>query len=310
MNTPSDFAAESHSAGGDVPAASVSALRRLSWSVRRELWENRSIYVAPVVVAALFLVGFLLGLVRLPARTRAALALGAMEQQQAIEQPYLIVALMLMAVELIVALFYCLDALHGERRDRSILFWKSMPVADLTAVLAKAIIPVLVLPLVTTAVTVAVQSLMLLISGAVLAASGMSAGILWTHVPVFKVAAINLFHLVVFHGLWYAPIYGWLLLASAWARRAPFLWATLPPIAIGVVEKLAFNTSHFAAMVQHRLVGSWTPAPAADRMPMAMDMLAMHPGHFMIRPGMWIGLAVTALFLFAAVRLRRDRGPV
>ena len=58
-----------------------------------------------------------------------------------------------------------------------------------------------------------------------------------------------LYHLVTVHALWYAPFYGWLLLVSGWARRAPFLWAALPLLAIGVVEKIAFNTSHFAAML-------------------------------------------------------------
>jgi ABC-2 type transport system permease protein len=309
MNTPSDPMAESEPRSEEV-ATPISPVRRLSWSVRRELWENRSIYLAPAAVGAVFLVGFLLGLVRLPHRMRAALALGPMEQHQAIQQPYLIVALMLMVVELVVAVFYCLDALYGERRDRSILFWKSMPVSDLSAVLAKASIPVLVLPLVCTAVTVAAQFSMLLASSAVLAASGTNPGLLWTHVRFLEVSANNLGHLVVFHGIWYAPLYGWLLLASAWARRAPFLWAALPPVAIGVVEKLAFNTSHFAAMVQQRLIGGTAPDAAAERMPMTMDMLAVHPGHLLISPGLWIGLGITALFLFAAVRLRRDRGPI
>ena len=64
-----------------------------------------------------------------------------------------------------------------------------------------------------------------------------------------------LYHLVMVHSLWYAPIYAWLLLVSGWARRAPFLWAVLPPLAIGVVEKVAFNTSHFAAMLANRISG-------------------------------------------------------
>ena len=59
-------------------------------------------------------------------------------------------------------MFYCLDALYGERRDRSILFWKSLPVSDLTTVLSKASIPIVVLPLLTFAVTVATQLIMLL----------------------------------------------------------------------------------------------------------------------------------------------------
>jgi ABC-2 type transport system permease protein len=287
----------------------ISPARRLRWSVRRELWESRSIYLAPLAAAAVCLVGFLVVLIRLPERMRAALALGPMQQRAAIEQPYLVAAITLMGVSIIVAVVYCLDAFYGERRDRSILFWKSLPVSDLTTVLSKASIPILVIPLVAFAVTVATQLIMLLASSAVLAGSGMSPATLWTHVPFFKTSLINFNHLVLYHGIWYAPFYGWLLMVSAWANRAPFLWALLPPIAIGVVERIAFNSSHFAAMVRYRFTGD--PASAAPPGRMTMDMLGpQSPGEYLTRPGLWFGLAVTAVFLFAAVRLRRYRGPI
>lgn len=291
----------------DAPRG-IRALRRFGWSVRRELWENRYIYLAPLAVAGVFLVGFFIALVRLPERIRAE-AMSPAQLQEVIEQPYVIVAIMLMAIYLLVALFYCLDALYGERRDRSILFWKSMPVSDLTTVLSKASIPILVLPLVTFAVTVAAFFVMLLVSSLVLARAGLSVTTPWTRVPFFEIAVTNFLHLVVYHGIWYAPFYGWLLLASAWAKRAPLLWAAMPPVAIGVLERIAFNTSHFAGMVQYRFMGSMESGAPADRM--SMDMLAPRPlGQFLIGPGMWVGLAITAGFLFVAARLHRSRGPV
>ncbi len=290
-------------AGGDI-----GPVRRLYWSVRRELWEHRSIYLAPLAVAALFLIGFLIGMVHLPERMRAAMALNPMQQREAIQQPYLLVALMLMLIDMVVALFYCVDALYGERRDRSVLFWKSLPVSDATAVLAKACIPILILPLVTFGLTVVTQLIMLLVSTAVLAGSGISAAMLWAQVPFLKTAAVNLHHLVVFHGIWYAPFYGWLLMASAWSKRAPLLWATLPLVAIGVAEKLAFNSSYFATMLQYRLMGGGPTTPPGG---MTMDMLAPHSaGQFLASPGLWLGLGITAVFLFAAVRLRQSRGAI
>jgi ABC-2 type transport system permease protein len=312
MNTPSNVPAERHpyeSVETSPVRRLYSPVRRLYWSVRRELWENRSIYLAPLAVAAVFLVGFFISLSGLQERMRAAMALSPMQQHEAIEQPYVLASLMLMLIGLLVAVFYCLDALYGERRDRSILFWKSLPVSDRTTVLSKASIPILVLPLVTFAVTVATHLFMLLASSALLAAAGVSSAGLWAHVPFFKTSMINLVHLVGYHGIWYAPLYGWLLMVSAWAKRAPFLWAVLPPVAIGVVEKIAFNTSHFATMVQYRFLGDEQTDETAGSL--TMDMLAPHPvGHLLSDPGLWAGLAITAVFLLAAARLHRSRGPI
>ena len=287
----------------------MSPTREFFASVRRELWENRSLYLAPLGVAALFLVGFFISLVRLPSRMRAASALDPMRLQEVIEQPYLIVALMLMAVAFLVAVFYCLDALYGERRDRSILFWKSLPVSDLLTVLSKASIPILVIPLVAFAVTVATQFVMLLVSSVVLAGMGMGFTTVWARVPFHEILGIHFIHLVGFHGLLYAPLYGWLLLVSAWAKRAPFLWATLPPVAIGAVERIAFNTSHFADSLRNHFLGG--PMPGDSEVRMTMDILASRsPGELLLSPDLWCGLAITAVFLLAAVWLRRVRGPI
>jgi len=294
-----------------APAPTViSGTRRLYWSVRRELWESRSIYLAPLAAAAVTVGGFLISTVRLPDKMRAALALNPMQQHELIERPYNFAAFLLMGTTFIVAVFYCLDALYGERRDRSILFWKSLPVSDLTTVLSKATIPLVALPLLTFAITVVTQCIMLLLSSVVLLGNGPSLAMLWTHLPLWHMSLMLLYHLLAIHALWYAPFYGWLLLVSAWARRVPFLWATLPLLAIGVVERIAFNTSHFAAMLGYRFNGS--PGGAASKVgSMSMDSLTpVTLGQFLLSPGLWFGLAVTAAFLAAAVRLRRNREPI
>jgi ABC-2 type transport system permease protein len=310
MNTQSNAIRESSIESHAIAPVVIPASRRMYWSVRRELWENRSIYLAPLAVAALILAGFLISTIHLPDTMRASLALSPVQQHLLIEQPYNFAALLIMATTSIVAVFYCLDALHGDRRDRSILFWKSLPVSDLTTVLSKASIPLVVLPLLTFAITIVTQWMMLLLSTAVLLSSGLSVAPLWTHVSLFQMSLMLLFHLLAIHALWYAPIYCWLLLVSGWARRLAFLWAVLPLLAIAVVEKIAFNTSHFAAMLAYRLSAGREGAAFATGV-MSMHPLAqINPGQFLISPGLWIGLAAAAVFLAAAVQLRRYRSPI
>ncbi len=182
MNTQSNAIPESHLEAQVTTPAVIPASRLLYWSVRRELWEYRSIYIAPLAVAGLFLFGFLIGMNHLRHRIETGLTLSPMQQQELVAQPYLFAALLIMGTTFLVAIFYCLDALHGERRDRSILFWKSLPVSDLTTVLSKASIPLVILPLLTFAVTVVTQSIMLLLSSAVLPQTGLSVATLWSQV--------------------------------------------------------------------------------------------------------------------------------
>jgi len=306
MNTPSNAVPEIPLNSQAITPAAMSPTRPLYWSIRRELWENRSIYIAPLVVAVVFLLGVLISMVHLPERRRAVLLLDPAQQQAAIEKPYDIAAILLILTAFLVGVFYCLDALHGERRDRSILFWKSLPVSDLTTVLSKASIPLVVLPLISFAIIVATQLIMTLSSSTVLTANGLSGGT-WT--PLSQGSLVLLYGLVAL-ALWHAPIYGWLLLVSGWARRTTFLWAVLPPLALCIVEKIAFNTSHLTSLLKDRLIGFAADAFAFNAHGTIDSLAQLTPGRFLSTPGLWIGLAFAAAFLAAAVRLRRYREPI
>jgi ABC-2 type transport system permease protein len=309
MNTPLNAMPGSQIQSQITAPASVSEARLFYWSVRRELWENRSIYFASLAAAALIVFGFLISTIHLREKMRGALTLDPMKQSELIGEPYNFAALLIMFTVFLVGGFYCLEALHSERRDRSILFWKSLPVSDLTTVLSKASIPIVVLPLLGFVITLATQLIILFISSLVLLGSGVSIPMLWEKSAVFPMALMLLYHLVTVHTLWYAPFYGWLLLVSAWARRAVILWAVLPPVAICIVEKFAFNTSHFLSMLQNRLEGGAESVSAPGTFPMD-PMTQLTPGHFLSSPGLWIGLVVAAVFLAGAVRIRRLQGPI
>ena len=293
-----------------VPTA-MPATRPMYWSVRRELWENRAIYIAPLVAAGFVLLGFLISTIHLAAKMRAALTLASTKQRDALIWPYDSAAFVIFVTAVIVAAFYCIDALHGERRDRSILFWKSLPVSDLTTVLSKASIPLVVLPVVIFPIVVSTWMIMLVLHIGVLHGGGLSAAPLLEQLKFFQSSLACIYCLIVI-SLWYAPVYTWLLMVSAWARRKPILWVWLPLFAISILEKLAFNTSYFSRMVGHRLTGWLSRAFTLPvQKGVAMDPLqALDPRKFLSTPGLWIGLVFAAIFLAAAVRLRRYREPI
>ena len=302
----SDSPVESQAIAPEV----ISETRPLYWSVRRELWENRLVYLAPLFIAVAVQFGFLISTIGMPSRRRAVLLLDAAKQRAAINMPYYLAATMLIAFATLIAFFYCLEALHGERRDRSILFWKSLPVSDRTVVMAKAAIPLLVLPFYTFAVVVATQFTMLLLSSGVLLRSGLAATT-WTHFLIVPQSIVLLYALIVV-ALWHAPIYAWLLMVSAWAKRATFLWAVFPFVMLSVLEAMAFKTQVVHKLVAYRIAGFYRRAfvaSAQGQLP-ADPLTAITPLNFLATPGLWIGLVVAAAFLVITIRLRRNREPI
>jgi ABC-2 type transport system permease protein len=314
MNTPSNPTPASPLDSQALAPTELSQARLMYWSVQRELWEHRSIYIAPLAVAGVVILGFLISLVGLPRSMRALAGLDPARQRLVLAMPYSHAGLLLILTGFLVGVFYCLDALHGERRDRSILFWKSLPVSDLTTVLSKASIPLLVLPLLIFVIVVALQLIMLLASSAVLLLSGAGAATL-ARLPLIQLELGVLYGLTVL-ALWHAPLYGWLLLVSGWARRATFLWVVLPPAAIAIFETIAFHTSYFGSMLKDRLLGFAADAfnfKMPDGTPIDAHFIPLTqftPGRFLSSSGLWIGLIVAAAFLAAAARLRRDREPI
>jgi ABC-2 type transport system permease protein len=183
-----------------------------------------------------------------------------------------------------------------------------MPVSDITTVLSKLAIPLVIIPVLSYAITVVTQFIMLLLASTLLVGSGANIAAIWTQASFFRFSLDLFYHLLTVHGLWYAPLYGWLLLVSAAAPRAPFVWAVLPPFVIWGVEKIAFNTTYFLSLLKVSLMGP--PDPEMTMRGNSDFMSTLIPHHFFDQPELWAGLAVAAVFLAIAVRLRRYRGPI
>jgi ABC-2 type transport system permease protein len=298
-------------ANGPTAAPVSRPTQPFQWSVRRELWEYRSIYIAPAIAAGVVLFGFALSVVHLPDLVTMVQGHYPGDAGPRLSQGYNAIAGAIMITSLIVAVTYCLGALHNERRDRSLLFWKSLPVSDLTAVLAKMSIPMVAVPVVAVVVTLATQLVVLVVASMVLASNGLSPSLIANPEALGHIF-VSLFYGAVVLSLWYAPIYGWLLLVSCWARRVPFLWAILPPLALAVVEAIAFHTHGMFNLIGLRLGGGFAAAFSMSSGDDAASYGLPHleAARFFTSPDLWVGLLFAAGFVAAAVWMRRRGEPI
>jgi ABC-2 type transport system permease protein len=283
-------------------------MNALYWSIRRELWENRSLYLAPLIVTAVVLFASMITTFGLPRKVRS-LPEDPARRHVTLTMPYSMAPAPIMFASLVVGFFYAVDALYGERRDRSILFWKSMPVSNRMTVLSKASIPLVVLPMIALTLSLVTQIILIVQSIVVLAGSGIDPGVLLREIRYPQEPIVMAYGLAV-HALWFAPVYGWLLLLSAWARRAPFLWAVMPPLAFVAFEKIVFGSTTFLDFLQYRGRGAMERAFSGHQAGIIDQFSQLSPLRFLLTPGLWLGLLFAAACLAMAVRLRRDREPI
>lgn len=285
--------------------------RPFLWSIRRELWENPSIIVAPVAVASLLILAVLFAAVRF---TTSQLLVELGPDKTSLSNvavlPLLPVPIVLGVAMIGVAILYSLDALLSERRDRTILFWKSLPVSDTTTVLSKMAVPTVILPIATFVLSIATQIVIFVIANVALLIHHASVSAAWAGTPILPLLGLMAYGATVVT-LWYAPIYAWCLLVSAWARRAALLWAVIPFFLLSVFERIAFHTHHVRDFINNRLVGVFLIAFSNNhRMHGLEEFLDWTPGHFLATPALWFGLLFTALALILMIRLRRSADPI
>jgi ABC-2 type transport system permease protein len=302
------------SAAADPAPVRFPWTRLYAWSVRRELWENRQVYLAPLAIAGVGLLGVLLSTFNLQHRLQIlhgdAASKAGRTAAMGVIGPYAFIAGAIMLTGLFVSFFYCLGALHGERRDRSILFWKSLPVSDIVTVLAKFTVPFVIVPAATFAMIVATQLVAFVFELLVVVVQGSDPAAYWPYADL-RLMWVSLAVGLPYMALWHAPLMAWLLLVSAWAKRTPILWAIVPPAAPAILEPLAFGTHHVWDFIANRLLGAGVvfTAHAQGKLPVQrFDQLEI--ARPLLFPGLWGGLVFAALFLAAAVWLRRRREPV
>jgi ABC-2 type transport system permease protein len=182
--------------------------RPFLWSIRRELWENPSILVAPAAVASLLVLAILFAAIRFTGPAVLQFGPETAPLSTVAVLPLIPIPALLGVTMVLVAIFYSLDGLLSERRDRSVLFWKSLPVSDTTTVLSKIAVPMVILPIVTFILAIATQIAVFFIESAVLLAHHASLASAWVGIPVLALLGLTAYTPIVVT-LWYAPIYAW-----------------------------------------------------------------------------------------------------
>jgi ABC-2 type transport system permease protein len=320
MNTPTAMSSDAGASAANAQTASRLRLRMFVTLVRREFWEHRALWMAPLAVAGLLLI------CALP--THGAFQINVDDGVQALDPQHkaVLFALALWGlsvphylVMIIVLNFYLIDCLYAERKDRSILFWKSLPVSDEATVASKLFVGLIVVP-VGTFVVALVTSLLFAAIWNLRASFGHSPDlVLWDTVALFKVQILMLLGLMV-SILWYAPLVACLVLASAWVRRNVLLWVTLVPLLAVIVEKIAFGTHYVSGLIEYRTVGIWKSlhveagilgsmtrvgTEEVVSLPRLLDHVNI--GAVFTNIDLWLGLVVTGVFAYAAARIRRYR---
>ncbi|HVH83259.1 MAG TPA: ABC-2 transporter permease, partial [Steroidobacteraceae bacterium] len=273
---------------------------------RRELWEHRSLWIAPLVVEGLLAISLLLG------RINMDLPEGVLTAQQriaiftivqwALAQPLFIVTAICVA-------FYLLDCLYAERKDRSILFWKSLPLSDELTVASKFLVAAVVVPL-GVFLLAAVAGLVF----AAIIAVRVPGGLTWSTYEWLRTELVLLLE-VILGVLWYSPIAGALLLFSAWIRRNPILWASLVPVVAPVVERVALGTHYIWNFEVYRTNGIWhklTLGPDVFGSFHHLPPVGVVLDTFNIRGAftdidLWSGVIAAIAMAYAAARVRRYR---
>lgn len=290
--------------------------------VRREFWEHRALWIVPLVCSGILLVIAFSGrgFVHLPKDVEIAMltheqkvGLFAIAQWGLASVQYFTMS--------VVLFFYLIDCLFAERRDRSILFWKSLPVSDAATVLSKLLVAAVAVPVGVYVLALVTDVLFTGIFRISAGGSAMAHALLaWDTEVWLRVQGLMLIGLLA-AVLWYAPIAGYLLLVSAWARRNVFLWAVLPPFLLLLIEEIAFDTDYVKAMLAHRLAGPWqnmgviggmerieSALEGADKTPHVAGLLGSIDAWAVFGSvGLWLGVAAAAALIWGAIRIRRYR---
>ena len=298
-------------------------MNNILWLIRREIWENRSLWIAPLALAGFLVVVSAFGGVHVGENDNFWFGTAMGNQELHGLDPDLDKRRMIygfaismfttiqLAVLGIVVFFYLLDSLLSERKDRSILFWKSLPLSDTEVVTSKVLTGLVVAPVFVLLLSAVTQLLFGLVWWMRFGGTTLGNVLMpWDAMTWLKVQAV-FWMMAPAAILWYLPIAGFLLVVSVWARKNSFLWAVLPWVALTAIEGLLMQSHHVANFLGDRFGGvfrimAYEPSSkvTSDN---ALAEVASHIGRVFTQYDTWLGVIAAAAVVFAAIRIRRYR---
>jgi len=325
--------------------SAVMPTNKFSWLVKREFWEYRGAFFwTPAITAMVMLALVLFALVVAETTAnRAGVSLNGVnfneisthlsEGNAAKLYAGLNIGLISLGFPIGIALFFVLffygvGALFNDRADRSVLFWKSLPISDSETVLAKVVAMTVIAPVLAVGALIALDLGFLIVLSLWVLAHGVNPMLLWS--PVHLVTLwTKLILLIPVNALWALPSIGWLLLCSSFARSKPFLWAVALPVVSGVLismvhlmNSLSLPSTWYWRNIVGRLMfslvpGTWVDFEAADlrrldhddQLPEALGNLLSfgQVGHLVTTPNFLIGIVAGVAMIAAAIYFRRRR---
>jgi ABC-2 type transport system permease protein len=302
-------------------------MKALPIQVQREFWEHRGLWIVPLAIAAVMLLAAaVFGHIQFDFSSAATHYDGPVPPPL-VELVVLGWTVPFFLAAAIQATAYLIDCLYGERRDRSILFWRSMPVTDARGVLVKLLVGLVLVPLgaaVIAAATSLVGSAILVLRNQELLINGHGVAALWDALAWLRMQAIILYGLLAAM-LWYAPFAAYLMLVSVWARRSPYVWVFVPPVLLIILEHMIFGTNyvgrlfdggvnqllHLAFRLEEHgdvAVGAMVNTPDdSDIENLRFSMQMLSPLNLLASVRLWCGLLAAAAMLALTIRLRRYR---
>jgi ABC-2 type transport system permease protein len=288
-------------------------MKTYTWLIRREFWENRAVWILPLVIGAALTLAALFGRVDIG-------GLSSPDQAHVVGS----MALFAFGIVFFVAMniystWYLVECLYADRKDRSILFWKSLPISDTATVLAKLFTGLIAIPVVFF-LAADVCTLLIAFIVSVRARSTFGASLwqpdLWLQLQVLWL------YLIVTTAVWYLPFAGYFMAISAWAKRAAMLWTILLPLAVCLLERWFLGTNVVGTLLRNRTLdympvafhdtsgrGAWITTQLNDStitMPSSVWRL-VDPVGFLSSPATWIGVVVGIAFVVVAIQLRQRR---